>query len=85
MANLVIDIGNTHIKLAVFNGHEMLDTSRYEFIDIDTVSGIVHKYKVTKAIISSVKGGNLRTSRLALVPSKCSWLSATLIRRHAIT
>ena len=55
MANLVIDIGNTQIKLAVFDHDEMVDTARYEDIDKATISAILEKHSISKAIISSVK------------------------------
>lgn len=55
MANLVIDIGNTHIKLAVFSGSEILHTARYEFVNIDSIDSILQQYNVNKAIISSVR------------------------------
>jgi type III pantothenate kinase len=55
MANLVIDIGNTHIKLAVFNQNEMVDVARYDGIDEAAISNILQKHSISKAIISSVK------------------------------
>ncbi|MFD0750884.1 type III pantothenate kinase [Mucilaginibacter calamicampi] len=58
MANLVIDIGNTHIKLAVFNQDEMVDMARYDDIDEATISTIVQKHSISKSIISSVKKNN---------------------------
>ena len=54
MANLVIDIGNTHIKLAVFNQDEMVDMARYEAIDEAIINSVLQKHNITKAIISSV-------------------------------
>ncbi len=54
MANLVIDIGNTHIKLAVFNQDEMVDMARYQAIDAAIISSVLQKYNISKAIISSV-------------------------------
>jgi len=54
MANLVIDIGNTHIKLAVFNQDEMVNMARYEAIDAAIISSVLQKYNISKAIISSV-------------------------------
>jgi len=54
MANLVIDIGNTHIKVAVFNQDEMVDVARYEDIDEAIIGAILQKHNVGKAIISSV-------------------------------
>ena len=56
MANLVIDIGNTYIKLAVFNHDEMLEVARYEDIDSATIDTLLQKHSISKAIISSVKG-----------------------------
>jgi type III pantothenate kinase len=55
MANLVIDIGNTHIKLAVFDQDEMVDVARYEDIDAAVIDTILKKHNISKAIISSVK------------------------------
>jgi len=55
MANLVIDIGNTNIKLAVFNQHQMLDMARHEDIDAAVIDSILQKHNISKAIISSVK------------------------------
>ncbi len=57
MTNLVIDIGNTQTKLAVFSQNEMIDTRRYQFINSDIISAVLQKYQIDKAIISSVKGG----------------------------
>ena len=55
MANLVIDIGNTYLKLAVFNQNEMVDLARYSDINADTIGAVLQKYNISKAIISSVK------------------------------
>ena len=54
MANLVIDIGNTQIKLAVFNQDEMVDMARYENIDEAIISTVLQKNNINKTIISSV-------------------------------
>lgn len=54
MANLVIDIGNTHIKLAVFNQDEMVDMARYGDIDEVIISTVLQKNNINKTIISSV-------------------------------
>ena len=55
MANLVIDIGNTYIKLAVFNQDKMVDVARYEDIDQAIIGSVLQKHNISKAIISSVK------------------------------
>jgi len=59
MANLVIDIGNTQIKLAVFKQDEMLDMARYNDIDIATISNTLQQHNISKTIISSVKKTSL--------------------------
>ena len=55
MANLVIDIGNTHTKIAVFDQDEMVDMARYQVVDAAIVNTTLQKYSISKAIISSVK------------------------------
>jgi type III pantothenate kinase len=58
MANLIIDIGNTYTKVAVFEQHELLHTAHYKVIDIDILNSFLNKYQVGKTIISSVKKTN---------------------------
>jgi type III pantothenate kinase len=55
MANLVIDIGNTYTKIAVFEHDELLHTSHYTTADAETLFKLIDEYKVNKGIISSVK------------------------------
>jgi type III pantothenate kinase len=55
MTSLVIDIGNTLIKIAVFKLDEMLEVSQYETIDMPVLNALLNKYNPVKAIISSVK------------------------------
>lgn len=55
MANLVIDIGNTLIKIAVFAQDELLYTTSYSLLDAETLFNITDQYQVNKAIISSVR------------------------------
>jgi len=54
MANLVIDIGNTNTKIAVFEQDELVHISHYQHQDIK-VQDIPGKYIIDKAIISTVK------------------------------
>ena len=54
MANLVVDIGNTYIKIAVFNHDEMVGMARYEAIDQAIISSVLQKHNISKSIISSV-------------------------------
>ena len=53
--NLVIDIGNTLTKLAVFNGNDLVWTESFAAIDAGILSDVLNTYKPTKAIRSSVK------------------------------
>ena len=55
MTSLVIDIGNTLIKIAVFKLNEMLEANQYETIDMPVLDVLLNKYHPVKAIISSVK------------------------------
>jgi type III pantothenate kinase len=54
MANLVIDIGNTNTKIAVFEQDELVHITHYQNQDIK-VQDILVEYNISKAIISTVK------------------------------
>jgi len=55
MANLVIDIGNTLIKVAVFEHDELLQFRQYGAADAGALLGLITEYNIQKAIISSVR------------------------------
>ena len=55
MANLVIDIGNTLTKIAVFRQDELLQAEHYPVVEAGTLLKLIDQYGVNKAIISSVK------------------------------
>ncbi len=55
MANLVIDIGNTFTKIAVFGQDELLQAEHYTVVESSTLLELVDQYQVDKVIISSVK------------------------------
>jgi len=55
MANLVIDIGNTFTKIAVFSQDKLLQAEHYAVIESSTLLKLIDQYQVDKAIISSVK------------------------------
>ncbi len=55
MANLVIDIGNTLTKIAVFGQDELLQAEHYPVVEAGTLLKLIDQYRVNKAIISSVK------------------------------
>ena len=52
--NLIIDIGNTVAKLAVFEGDELVDILRGSNHSLDCIKILSHKYKIDKCIIASV-------------------------------
>ncbi|RZL40487.1 MAG: type III pantothenate kinase [Pedobacter sp.] len=54
MYNLVIDIGNTNHKLAVFNNKEMVHYERITELDIEKLTSIIEKYDIKNATVSSV-------------------------------
>jgi type III pantothenate kinase len=55
MTNLVIDIGNTLTKVAVFKFDELLMVEQFEHVDAGWLDELLNKYKASRAIISSVK------------------------------
>ncbi|RYF26892.1 MAG: type III pantothenate kinase [Flavobacteriales bacterium] len=54
MHNLVIDIGNTNSKLAVFNQREMVLYKRFQFIDHAKLATLIEQYAIQNATVSSV-------------------------------
>lgn len=55
MANLVIDIGNTFTKIAVFDADELLYAEHYTIVNTNILNDLLNTYPINKAIISSVK------------------------------
>jgi len=55
MPNLVIDIGNTQTKLAVFNDQELVWFDHQDGIDAGLINNIISRYQIEKVIASSVK------------------------------
>jgi len=55
MANLVVDIGNSFTKLAVFNNSDLVWMEAYETINAEILNNVLNTYKPQKAIVSSVK------------------------------
>ena len=52
--NLIIDIGNTVAKLAIFEGNEVVEVIRGSNHSLDCLSMLCHKYPIDKGIIASV-------------------------------
>ncbi|QKJ28251.1 type III pantothenate kinase [Mucilaginibacter mali] len=55
MASLVIDIGNSYTKAAVFEGNELLKVEYYQKPDLKQFNELIAGRDIGKAIISSVK------------------------------
>ncbi|MCC8425246.1 type III pantothenate kinase [Mucilaginibacter sp. UR6-11] len=55
MANLVVDIGNTLTKAAIFEQDELVYTEHYTTLNTEILDTFLTRYAVDKAIISSVK------------------------------
>ena len=53
--NLIVDIGNTSTKLAVFNGREKLSISRINELSCEELEKELSGFKIKRAIVSSVK------------------------------
>ncbi len=55
MANLVIDIGNTYTKVAVFDNHVLVHINQYTAFNTNDLLTCLDSYFIKKAIISTVK------------------------------
>lgn len=54
MTNLVIDIGNTRTKVAVFRDNKMIDFKAEEMVTLPFLKDFFKKYEIENSIISSV-------------------------------
>ncbi|MGY4383120.1 type III pantothenate kinase [Pedobacter sp. UYP24] len=54
MHNLVIDIGNTNHKLAIFNGRDLIHYQSSALVSSRLLEGFIEKYQVKNSVISSV-------------------------------
>ncbi|WP_316746955.1 type III pantothenate kinase [Pedobacter gandavensis] len=54
MHNLVIDIGNTNSKVAVFDGRAIVYNEAFKEITPELLSGLIEKYQIVCSTISSV-------------------------------
>jgi type III pantothenate kinase len=59
MKQLVIDIGNTRNRAAVFFQEEMLDFFEFDELSLEYFEGLKSKYQFDKALICSVSGKDL--------------------------
>lgn len=58
MRNLTVDIGNSRIKISVFDGDAQIFSQVYDALTASEIASIVGNYGVGSAIISSVTGYN---------------------------
>lgn len=56
MRNLTVDIGNSRIKVSVFDIDEQIFSQVFDMLTADALAPIIDNYKVGRAIISSVTG-----------------------------
>ncbi|HEY0895889.1 MAG TPA: type III pantothenate kinase, partial [Sphingobacteriaceae bacterium] len=54
MANLVVDIGNSRTKIAVFKDRELICTEAFTEVTPETLGSLTERYEVTSSILSSV-------------------------------
>jgi type III pantothenate kinase len=62
--NLIVDIGNTNTKLTVFDGKTRLLQTLINELSWEELEKVLSGYKITKAILSSVKKLPLRVAEL---------------------
>ncbi len=55
MTNLVVDVGNTHTKLAVFTQNDLVHTERFESLSMQQLNEWISRYEVQRILLSSVK------------------------------
>jgi type III pantothenate kinase len=75
--NLVIDAGNTLLKLAVFEGHKKIAETRIEHTLLEEIELFLKPFAVDKAILSSVAEENP-----ALIPFLKSHYATLLLDHH---
>ncbi len=61
MAHLVIDIGNSRTKFAVFHNRKLVESGKIEKLDAQQLNRLLDDHKITHSIISSV---NVEISKL---------------------
>ena len=70
--NLIIDIGNTLQKIAVFNNDESVYGQSFSKITAPILAEIINQYPVKYSIISSVSGKNVKLE--ALLKAHTQWI-----------
>lgn len=88
MNNLIIDIGNTFTKIAVFNGHNIINFAKADNVNAHNYTAICQAYMIDKIIVSSV-ADNTPEKLSALAKKKeilfFNHLSPSPIRNHYLS
>ncbi len=53
--NLIVDIGNSYVKVAVMDGEQIITTQKAEHLDDITIDELVEKYKISRSIVCSTR------------------------------
>jgi type III pantothenate kinase len=88
MANLVIDIGNTYTKIAVFDNDELLLAQYFTTVGIATINQFLASYLIDHAIISSVKKDKEEWQTVLQQKTQLTYFSAEMttdIHNHYLT
>ena len=72
MHNLVIDIGNTNSKIAVFNDKVLVFFQILEHFDQQVLTALIAEYKVANSTVSSVKKADAEL--LTLLQAKTNYM-----------
>ena len=76
MANLVIDIGNSRTKFAIFHERNLWQTRQIVKFDLDQLNQILDNHKITHSIVSSVNDEILNLENLLKIRTKYIRFSA---------
>ena len=76
MANLVIDIGNSRTKFAIFHERNLWETRQVVKFDLDQLNQILDNHKITHSIVSSVNDEILNLENLLKIRTKYIRFSA---------
>lgn len=62
--NLVVDIGNTLIKVAVFSQNKIIFNKNYDSLSASNTKSILEEFNIVNAIISNVRDNNVKLENL---------------------
>ncbi|MGE0562392.1 MAG: type III pantothenate kinase [Flavobacteriales bacterium] len=62
--NLVVDIGNTLAKLAVFSKNELIFNKNYESLTVQDAQNLLNQFNIVNSIISNVRNNSVELENL---------------------